>query len=43
MSTLQNIFDFDTYNPQLRRYLVSIFQKHGIPLMDTDFDHQYSV
>ncbi|CAM0142536.1 unnamed protein product [Umbelopsis sp. WA50703] len=30
--TLQNVFDFDQYDPQSKELLIEIFQKHGIPV-----------
>ncbi|KAL2081742.1 hypothetical protein ACEWY4_023595 [Coilia grayii] len=31
-STVQNVFDFDTYNKDTREVLISVLHKHGIPI-----------
>ena len=31
-SVVRNVFDFDSYNKELRETLVTTMQKHGIPL-----------
>ena len=31
-SVVRNVFDFDSYNKELRKTLVTTMQKHGIPL-----------
>ena len=32
VETIENVFDFDVYDSQLREHLSEVFQKHGIPL-----------
>lgn len=39
-STLENVFSFDAYNPQLREHLVSTLNKYGIPF---DTEEHFSV
>ena len=34
-SVLEDVFSFDTYDPQLRLFLFDVFRRHGIPLRDS--------
>jgi len=37
ITSIDNVFHFDSYDNQLRDHLVSVFHKHGIPLSSTVF------
>ena len=34
--TIENVFDFDNYDTNLKQYLGSLFNRHGIPLTGTE-------